>query len=102
MFDSFPNLEILNGMDKDGNECESDGFDFAEGEEEDLDEEAYFDRIKANLTEEERKDIEDKGMTLAQYIDGQADDLDEFDSDDVSEDDDESEGEGKATKRAKK
>ena len=77
--------------------------DGADIEEEDMDENEYFAKIKANLTEEERKDIEDKGMTLAQYIDGQANDLEDFDSDDASGDDDEeSEDEGKATKRAKK
>ena len=102
-FELLPNLEILNGFDKEGNEVSSDGFDFAEGEEEDMGENEYFAKIKANLTEEERKDIEDKGMTLAQYIDGQANDLNDFDSDDASGDDDEdSEDEGKATKRAKK
>jgi hypothetical protein len=56
-----------------------------EGEEEDMDEEAYFERIKASLTEDERKEIEAKGMTFEQYMDGQAADLEEFDSDEVSD-----------------
>jgi len=101
VFELLPNLEVLNGFDKEGNAVSDDDMDFGEGEggEEDMDEEEYFAQIKANLTDEERKEIEDKGLTMQQYLDSNPADLD-FNSD-ASEDEEESEGEGKANKRAK-
>ena len=83
-YELFTKLEALDGLDKEGNIVD-DYDDEMEGEEEDMDEEAYFERIKASLTEDERKEIEAKGMTFEQYMDGQAGDLEEFDSDEVSD-----------------
>ena len=83
-YELFTKLEALDGLDKEGNVVD-DYDDEMEGEEEDMDEEAYFERIKASLTEDERKEIEAKGMTFEQYMDGQAADLEEFDSDEVSD-----------------
>ena len=83
-YELFTKLEALDGLDKEGNIVD-DYDDEMEGEEEDMDEEAYFERIKASLTEDERKEIEAKGMTFEQYMDGQAGDLEDFDSDEVSD-----------------
>ena len=82
MFKLLPSLEVLDGLNKEGDEVDSieygDELDGEEGEEE------LEEQILANLTEEQKAEMQKLNMTAAEYIATQQGD-DEEDFDDYGE-----------------
>ena len=83
MFKLIPSLEVLDGLNKEGDEVVSieygDELDGEEGEEE------LEEQILANLTEEQKAEMQKLNMTAAEYIATQQGDDDEEGLDDYGE-----------------
>ena len=86
----LPSLEVLDMKTKDGEdyEDESDGdedeFDLEEGGEDEMEE--HVAQLEAKLTDEQKKKLEDAGVTLEQYLNGEGPELGiEFDDEDDEE-----------------
>ena len=80
MFEIFADLEVLDGLDKDGNEVDSMGDDFGEEGEAEMEE----------LDEETLKKLREQGFAVAD--DEDYDDEEDFDDDGEEGEDDESYG----------
>ena len=85
MWEMFPNLAILDGKNKEGEEIMSQESD-EEGEyggedgedEDDFDQQEYLDKISKQLTEEQKKELEKQGLTVEQYLEGQGEDFEDM------------------------
>lgn len=97
MYKIFPNLIILDGYDENGEEVLSEGSDddeeYMEEPEDDYDEEDGG-NLFAQLTEEQKAQMEAQGINIKEYLQGVGDDFGESGEDELDDSDDYGDEEG--------